>query len=159
MNYDLDNFFDRKRFIKRAIFLLKKRVKNAKLADESKLTPKQNNYIHVLCRIVALEFGMKEADVKSLYFKKKVNNEIFHVERVNMLTGEVMEDLKHTYELSIEDASKAIHNFIMWASTEHGIELPVGEINEDKSVTFASKRDEESFNAAVVLTSKADIYL
>lgn len=158
MNYDLSNPLDRRRFIKRGFFLLKNNRKNVKLVDESDITLNQNSYLHVLVRIIAIELGVTESDAKAQYFKKAANAEIFRVTKTDPLTGEIYEDWRHSYELTIEEASKAIDRFIQWAG-DHGYYLPEAGIADDGSVVFKSERDKEAFRQAKIETSKYEQYL
>lgn len=158
MNYDLTSKEDRKRFVKRANFLLKNMRTNVSLVDESNRTLNQNSYIHVLCRIMAEGTGTTEQYAKQVYFKEIANPEIFERVTKDPLTGRVIKTTRSTCDLTITEMSKAITTFIRWAA-EEGYVLPEANVNEDGILTFASEADKAAFHQAQIKTSKMDDYL
>lgn len=159
MNYDFTNRYDRRRFVKRANYLLLKKRENVCLIDESKRTPNQNSYIHVLCRILAQETGTSEAYAKQMYFKRLANKDIFFSVTKDAITKKVQEYIRSSAELSISEMARAITNFIRWAA-ENKIELPKATLIDDGSehgkLVFNSKEDEKAFHQAQIETSKQE---
>lgn len=157
MNYDLRNKIDRKRFVSYANSLLKKQRARIVLTDESDRTLNQNSYLHVLCRILAIETGVKEAYSKEVYFKRLANPDLFVSEVENPITGEKTQYLRSTSELTVEEMSRAISNFRMW-SEENGYYLPDATY-EDGVMIFASEEDKEAFFRGEREAAKLDNYI
>ena len=158
MNYDLRDKNDRKRFLRYANALLKNQRRNVRLIDESGRTLNQNSYLHVLCRIMAMETGVTERYAKDVYFKGMSNPDIFISEREDPITGNKTAYLKSTTELSVNEMSRAINNFRHWAE-DNGYYLPEADIDNAGNVTFSSQDDKEAFEKAQIETSKLDQYL
>lgn len=158
MNYDLRDKQDRKRFLRYANSLMRNQRRNVRLIDESCRTLNQNSYLHVLCRILALDTGVTEKYAKDVYFKGLSNPDIFLTETSDPITGAKIRYVKSTKDLSITEMSKAINNFRYWAE-QNGYYLPDASINDDGEITFKSKDDEEMFRKAEMETSKFDNFL
>ena len=158
MNYDLRNKDDRKKFLRYANSLMKNQRRNVKLIDESGRTLNQNSYLHVLCRIMAMETGVTERYAKDVYFKGMANPDIFISEREDPITTTKMAYLKSTTELTVQEMSRAINNFRHW-SEDNGYYLPEADIDDSGNVTFSSQDDKEKFEKAQIETSKLDQYL
>jgi len=157
MNYDLTIREDRKRFVKRANQLLRDKRDNVCLSDESKRTVRQNNYIHILFRILALETGTTEQYAKQVYFKELANPDIFVRVTKDKLTGKMIKTIRSTCDIEIKEMSKAIQNFLIWASSpDINIQLPAATLNQDGSITFASDFDRQAYHQAVIKTSVLD---
>lgn len=160
MNYDLrrTNPRDRKRFVNYANSLLRNERPNVSLLDESKRTPNQNSYMHVLCRILAVETGVSEDYAKQVYFKNFANKAIFHTVSKDPITGTMTPFIRHSSELTVPEMRKAIDNFLRWAA-DNGYNLPEASIKDDGSVEFSSDKDKEAYNQAIIETSKQEQYL
>lgn len=158
MNYDLTQKEERKRFIRRANLLLRKERSNVSLVDESNRTVNQNNYLHVLCRILAEGTGTTEWYAKQVYFKELANPEIFSRITKDPLTNKMVKITRSSSELSVQEMSKALDNFIRWAA-EQGYALPAASLNIDGSIEFNSDLDATAFHQAEIITSKAEAYL
>lgn len=158
MNYDLTIKEERAKFVKRANALLKNSRSNVCLIDESNRTPNQNKYIHVLCRILAQDTGTTEGYAKQVYFKELANPDIFVRVTKDTLTNQMIKTVRSSCELTIQEMSKAIDNFRIWAA-EQGYALPEATLNDDGTVTFASEQDKAAFHQAEIQTSKAEQYL
>ena len=91
---------------------------------------KQNRYFYYLLAYFALDYGETVDYVKSEFFKKTVNPEIFVYERVNQKTGEVRTALRSSADLDTREMTIAIERFRDWSSKEAGLYLP--KPNEDK---------------------------
>ena len=118
MNYDLTDKEWRRKFVKYANQLLKKQRTNVSLVDESMRTLNQNSYVHILCRIMALETGVSEDYAKQVYFKRMANNELFVRVTKDILTGKMIKVIRSSSELSVPEMTKAISNFIQWAAEQ-----------------------------------------
>lgn len=153
MNYNLTNKEDRKRFIRYANSLLKNKKTLVSLDDKSNRTLSQNCYIHVLCRVMAQETGTTEYYAKQVYFKELANPDLFLRVTKDPLTGRMVKTIRSSTELTINEMSKAIDNFIAWAA-EQGYEMPEATSNTDGTMSFNSADDEKAFNQAEIETSK-----
>ena len=153
MNYNLTNKEDRKRFIRYANSLLKNKKTLVSLDDKSNRTLSQNCYIHVLCRVMAQETGTTEYYAKQVYFKELANPDLFLRVTKDPLTGQMVKTIRSSTELTINEMSKAIDNFIAWAA-EQGYTMPEATSNTDGTMSFNSTDDEKAFNQAEIETSK-----
>ena len=153
MNYNLTNKEDRKRFIRYANSLLKNKKSLVSLDDKSNRTLSQNCYIHVLCRVMAQETGTTEYYAKQVYFKELANPDLFLRVTKDPLTGQMVKTIRSSTELTIQEMSKAIDNFIAWAA-EQGYTMPEATSNTDGTMSFKSITDEKAFNQAEIETSK-----
>jgi hypothetical protein len=158
MIYDLTNPLHRKQFVKRANAMLKKNCTNAVLVDESKRTPNQNSYLHVLIRIMALSTGVKESYAKEVYFKRLANPDLFIRTQTDPITGEETNYTISSSTLDMEEMSRAINNFRRWAE-EEGYYLPDATFDEDERAVFKTEQDEQAFHQAEVETERASMYI
>lgn len=158
MNYNLTNKEDRKRFVRYANSLLKNQRTLIALEDRSNRTLSQNCYIHVLCRIMASETGTTEYYAKQVYFKELANKDLFVRVTKDPLTGQMVKTIRSSTELSINEMSKAIDNFIRWAA-EQGYSMPEATTNEDGTVSLNTPDDKTAFEQAEVETSKEELYI
>lgn len=158
MEYNLSSKENRKRFVKYANSLLKNKRTLVSLEDRSNRTLSQNCYIHVLCRIMASETGTTEYYAKQVYFKELANPDLFIRVTKDPLTGQMVKTIRSSTELTIQEMSKAIDNFVRWAA-EQGYTMPVADSNDDGTMTFADDEAKEAFNQAQVETSKDEQYL
>lgn len=121
MKYDLTSELDRQRFIARARKLLEKGG-FVELRECTARTLSQNAYLHLLLGVVALDTGNDLQYVKTWYFKKIVNPDLFVVKKQDKLIGEV-EVLRSTATLTKEETSVAIDRFKRWGN-ENGFYMP-----------------------------------
>lgn len=128
------------------------------LTDESERSLKQNGYLHVLIRILAIETGVEEEYAKTVYFKAFANKDLFERVVKDPITGESRTIYRSSRDLSVEDMAKAINKFRKW-SEEQGYYLPEAHVEDDGTVVFASDFDREAFEQAKVETSRLDAYL
>lgn len=129
-----------------------------RLIDESDRTLNQNSYLHVLCRILAVETGVTERYAKDVYFKELANPGLFvHVTK-DSLTGKMVRSLRSTADLSVDEMSTAIYKFRKW-SEENGYYLPEATVGSDGTVTFASQQDAEAFRQGERKASELDQYI
>ena len=159
MNYDLTNKEERKRYVRYTNMLLREQRSNVKVVDESNRTPKQNSYIHVLCRILAVEVGVTEHYAKYVYLKKNACPEIFISATKDKITGKMEEVVRSTKDLTIPEMRKAIMRLREWASNELDCYLPDATIKDDGTVEFKSEKDKIAYHQAEITTSKLDTYI
>ena len=152
MNYDLTDKEQRKKFIRYANSLLKHKRTLVSLEDRSSRTLSQNCYLHVLCRILAQDIGVTEAYAKQVYFKELANPDIFLTVSKDPLSGQMVKITRSSSDLSIQEMSRAISNFIIWAG-ENGYVLPEAEVKEDGTMEFKTPEDKDAFHQAEIETS------
>lgn len=155
MNYDLTKKDERRKFVQYANRLLAKERTNVRIVDESHRTLSQNCYIHVLCRILAVDIGVTEYYAKQVYFKECANKDLFVRITKDSITGEMVKIIRSTTELTIQEMRKAISNFRQWAF-ENGYYLPEANLNDDGTMSFASDVDKDAFHDADIKTSKLE---
>jgi hypothetical protein len=156
MNYDLTDKEQRKRFVKYANSLLKHQRTLVSLEDRSNRTLSQNCYLHVLCRILAQDTGTSEYYAKQVYFKELANPDIFLKVTKDPVTGKMINITRSSADLTIQEMSRAINNFIRWAS-ENGYILPEADLQSDGTMEFRSMEDQDAFHQAEIETSKEPI--
>ncbi len=158
MNYNLSVKEDRTRFVKRANSLLKTKQTNVRLVNESNRTLNQNNYIHVLCRILAADTGQTTEYAKQVYFKELANPDIFITVTKDPITSKLIKYIKSTGSITVAEMRRAIINFRNWAA-ENGYYLPKADISDDGTMSFTSDADKTAFNQAIIETSKIEAIL
>jgi hypothetical protein len=87
-----------------------------------KRTCQQNRYLHAIFGYVGSLLGERADFVKTYYFKRVVNPELFIVHRVTRL-GEHIEDLRSSAELDTSAMTIAIERFRVWCAQEHPMEI------------------------------------
>lgn len=158
MNYDLTNPLHRKQFVRRANKMLKDKCHNAVLSNESKRSLNQNSYLHVLCRILAIETGVTEKYAKEVYFKIMSNPDIFIKEDEDKLTGMRIQYIRSTADLTSDEMSRAINSFRRW-SEQQGYYLPEANPDEAGNMVFVSDNDEKAFRQGEIESSRLENYL
>lgn len=121
MLYDLTSDMQRKSFLARIDNLIEKGAV-VEMTEKAFRSPNQNRYLHLLIGVVAIETGNTLEDVKTYYFKKVVNPDLFHV-YVKDKMGNTIDRLRSTAELTKEEMSMAIDRFKRWGA-ENGIYMP-----------------------------------
>lgn len=121
MQYDLANQLQRQTFITRCKALLDKGVV-VDLAERTFRSRNQNNYLHLLIGVVAMETGTTVAYAKEWYFKRLCNKDLFVTTRTDRYAGQV-ELVRSSADLTQEEMSMAIDRFKRWGS-ENGIYMP-----------------------------------
>jgi hypothetical protein len=121
MQYDLSSDFQRKAFLAKAENLLE-RGAVVELTERAIRTRNQNNYLHLLIGVVAMETGNTIADVKDWYFKRLCNRDLFITTKTDKFAGEV-EVVRSSADLTKEEMSIAIDRFKRWGS-QNGIYMP-----------------------------------
>lgn len=100
----------------------------------------QNRYLHVCLGYYASEFGYSLDEVKQDIFKRKLNRDIFEVERTNR-RGEKVRRLRSTRDLDTAEMTTAIERFRNWSSAVAGLYIPSP--NETEALFAAQKQMEE----------------
>lgn len=121
MQYDLTSDFQRKAFLSKVDNLLERGVV-VELTEKTFRSKNQNNYLHLLIGVVAMETGNTLADVKDLYFKRLCNRDLFITTKTDKFAGEV-EVVRSSADLTKEEMSIAIDRFKRWGS-QNGIYMP-----------------------------------
>lgn len=125
--YDLSDKFQ----LAQAETYFKKLVDSACVVELKKKmhrTLQQNKYLHLLLSWFAVETGYSLEYVKTEFFKRTCNPQIFVV-RVKGRMGSV-EDLRSSADLSTKEMTTAIDRFRNWSASEVGIYLPEANENE-----------------------------
>ena len=122
MTYDLSNEYEVRKVLLRLNALIKKGVL-VELKEQRPLrTLSQNNYLHLLLQVFAMEYGCSLDVAKVDYYKRLCNRDLFEVEKVNK-QGEVVKDLRSSADLTTEEMAQSIDRFKRFAA-EGGIYLP-----------------------------------
>ena len=126
----LSNGFDLEKARVRFDFLCEKESTIELTEKKPNRSIQQNKYFYYLLAYFGINYGETVDYVKSEFFKKTVNPDIFVYERVNEKTGEVRNALRSSADLDTREMSIAIEKFRDWSSKEAGIYLPKS--NENK---------------------------
>lgn len=121
MIYNLANELDKQRFRMRSLALLNKGAM-VDLTEPKRRTKGQNNYLHLLIGVVAIETGNTLAYVKEWYYKRLVNAPIFCSEQEDPFLGTI-ETLRSSADLTSEEMSESIDRFKRWGN-ENGYYMP-----------------------------------
>ena len=121
MIYDLTRDWDVTR-IKARVMAMIRQGKTVELTDKSRRSGRQNNYLHLILGVVAMETGHPLEYVKAQYFKLLCNRDLFLVERDDPLAGRVTE-LRSSADLTKEEMATAIDRYVNWA-TQQGWRIP-----------------------------------
>lgn len=130
MIYDLNTEIDRIRYEKRVKSLLDRRTVVELSERKPKRTTPQNAYLHLLLGEFAMQTGNTLYWVKSEYFKRHCNAELFVVRKRDELTHREVEVLRSSRDLDTGEMTTAIDRFKHWAAAECGIDLPDAEDRE-----------------------------
>jgi hypothetical protein len=105
-------------------------------------TIQQNKYLHLLLSWFASETGYSLEYVKTEFFKRTCNPQIFVV-RVKGRMGSI-EDLRSSADLSTKEMTTAIDRFRNWSASEAGIYLPApGEDEYLKQIEIEISKKQE----------------
>ena len=138
--------------------MLALRLEKVELVNRSKRSIRQNDYLHVLIRILAIETGVTEEYSKQVYFKQLANPNIFIAESVDKVTGDKITYLRSSSDLTTEEMSRAINTFRHW-SEENGYYLPEADIDDEGNMVFASEEDEKAYNQGELEASRLENYI
>lgn len=112
MTYALSQELDRRRFDARCLKLAEKGAV-VELTERTFRSGAQNRYLHLLLGLVALEVGETVDYVKTTYFKRLVNAELFVRTVSDPYAGKV-ETLRSSANLTKEEMTLAIDRFKLW---------------------------------------------
>lgn len=121
MKLNLSDQMDIQRFTRRCSIL----IEQGAFVELRELKPKtrnQNNYLHLLLGVVAIDTGNTIEYVKQWYFKQLVNPSLFVRKSQDKYVGEV-DFYRSTADLSKEEMSEAIDRFKRWGN-ENGFYMP-----------------------------------
>ena len=121
MQYDLTIQLQRHLFEQRCRSLLEKGC-IVNLSEKTIRTRGQNNYLHLLIGVVAMETGNTLEYCKEMYFKRLCNKDLFITTRADRYAGQV-EVIRSSADLTKEEMSTAIDRFKRWGS-QNGIYMP-----------------------------------
>jgi hypothetical protein len=138
MIFDVQSPVMRKKAIDRFKYLLDKKAKIEILEKSKKRTYSQNNYLHLILGLFALEYGETLDFVKQTIFKEWVNKGIFQYEFTNYKTGEFRTGLKSTTKLTTAELSVAIERFRNYSVENLSLYLP-----EPKDITHLEEIQNE----------------
>ena len=121
MQYDLTSDFQRKAFLSRVDNLLERGVV-VELTEKSIRTKGQNNDLHLLIGVVAMETGNTLDYCKEWYFKRLCNKDLFVTTKADKFAGQV-EVIRSSADLTSAEMSTAIDRFKRWGA-DNGIYMP-----------------------------------
>lgn len=124
MIYDLKNDFDKKRLLTKIDFFCKRNATIEVVEKKKRRTLRQNNYLHVILGCFAIETGNTLEYVKTEYFKRFCNPELFVRVEFDELLHKKVERLRSSRDLDTGEMTTAIERFRNWAAAEAGIDLP-----------------------------------
>ena len=85
---------------------------------------KTNSYLHTILAYFGLQTGNTLDEVKSYYFKRIVNRDLFVRQKHDDILDTDREYLRSTTKLTQEEMSLAITRFCNWSSNIAGIYIP-----------------------------------
>lgn len=121
MQYDLTSDFQKKALLSRVDNCLE-RGAVVEFTEKAFRSKNQNNYLHLLIGVVAMETGNTLAYVKEWYFKRLCNKDLFITSRTDKYMGQI-EEIRSSADLTKEEMSMAIDRFKRWGH-ENGIYMP-----------------------------------
>ena len=122
MLYDLSNELSRKQFAARVKHLWEKGAGIVELTDKSRRSLNQNNYLHAILGVLALETGNSLEVVKREIYKKKVNPDLFLRIKHDPMLGEI-EEVRSSRDLTKEEMSLSLDRYKKFCA-DNGIFLP-----------------------------------
>lgn len=121
MLYNLKEELSRQRFASRVKKLWKDGA-IVELTDKRRRTGSQNNFLHVILGILAMETGNSLEAVKTEIFKKRVNPDLFVAQKDDPVLGQITV-LRSSRDLTTEQMTLAIDRYMKFCS-ELGIYIP-----------------------------------
>lgn len=122
MIYDLSKEYDKQRFKARTNHLYTKGG-TVELTDIARRSPKQNSYLHLIVSFLAVELGLRSEYVKTEYYKRICNPELYIEKKFDKVLEKDVEMVKSSKDLNTEEMSLSIKRFRNW-SAENGYYLP-----------------------------------
>lgn len=121
MQYDLTSDFQRKAFLSRVDLLLEKGAV-VEVTEKTFRSKNQNNYLHLLIGVVAMETGNTLEYCKEWYFKRLCNPDLFLTIKEDKFAGKVSV-IRSSADLTQAEMAMAIDRFKRWGA-ENGIYMP-----------------------------------
>ena len=121
MLYNLKDQLSRKRFSTRVKALWDAGAV-VELTDKRRRTNPQNAYLHVAIGILAMETGNTLESIKQEVFKRKVNPDLFIVEKEDPILGHI-QTLRSSRDLDKEEMSTAIDRYLKFCA-DNGVYIP-----------------------------------
>lgn len=121
MLYNLKDQLSRKRFSTRVKALWDAGAV-VELTDKSRRTNQQNRYLHVALGILAMETGNSLESIKSEVFKRRVNPDLFIIEKDDPILGHI-QTLRSSRDLDKVEMSKAIDRYLKFCA-DNGVYIP-----------------------------------
>lgn len=121
MIYNLKDQLSRKRFSTRVKALWDAGAV-VELTDKRRRTGSQNAYLHVALGILAMETGNSLESIKQEVFKRRVNPDLFIVEKDDPILGHI-QTLRSSRDLDKEEMSKAIDRYLKFCA-DNGVYIP-----------------------------------
>lgn len=121
MIYNLKDQLSRKRFSTRVKALWDAGAV-VELTDKRRRTNPQNAYLHVALGILAMETGNSLESIKQEVFKRRVNPDLFIVEKDDPILGHI-QTLRSSRDLDKEEMSKAIDRYLKFCA-DNGVYIP-----------------------------------
>lgn len=107
-------------------------------------TSPQNRFYHFMLRYFACQYGCTETEASEIYMKRQACPQIFEREITNRF-GKTIKTYRSSADLTTEEMSSAIRNFMVWASIG-GIEIP----NPDDHASIKYCEREIERNASMI---------
>lgn len=124
MWYDLSSPIEKEQFIERVYSLSKKGSMVELVEKKPKRTIPQNSYLHLLLGLFAMTIGETLEYVKTEYFKRLCNDDIFLTSKWDERSGRYVEILRSSRDISTAEMTTAIDRFKRWALVDCSIVLP-----------------------------------
>ena len=97
------------------------------VVEKKAKTLQQLKYLHTILSYFGLQTGNTLDEVKTFYFKRIVNEDLFVRKKLDNILGTDREYLISTAKLTKEELSDAIERFRNWSSNVAGIYIPSSE--------------------------------
>ena len=97
------------------------------VVEKKAKTLQQLKYLHTILAYFGLQTGNTLDEVKTCYFKRIVNKDLFVRKKHDNILGTDREYLISTAKLTKEELSEAIERFRNWSSNVAGIYIPSSE--------------------------------
>lgn len=126
MMYDTNNPLE----VENLRFKVEKLISKGSMVEIVEKRPrslKANAYLHTILAYFALQTGNSLDEVKTEYYKKAVNGDIFIRTKQDNLLGKKREVLRSTASLTAEEMSLSIERFRNWSAQVAEIYIPSSE--------------------------------
>ena len=134
MRYDFSRQFDPQRARTQLESIIKRKGMCEILEKRYKRTVQQDRYLHLILGWFAAETGNTRDYVKTEYYKKRCNSEVFVQKKYDELLKEEVQTLRSSSQLNTKEMTDTVENFRNWASMEAGIYLPAP--NEEEQLKW-----------------------